>query len=1643
MDRHDQAYSLRADIEPGVRISARYRLIRLLGRGRNAEVQGVVDEHTGQAVALRIARYAKTEPILFAEYEVAGRLDHPNIVGVREIIRLDDGRSGLVIEWVRGERLDRCLPLPPDAALDVALGVAQAVAASHGRGLVHGCLSLESFLVEKRGDRLVPRLIDLNYATLYDDPAISEQRPRPTSHHLPYTAPEVLGGRPPSPRSDLYSLGCILHELFLGVAVFPDATGEDLVTHHLSCEPEVPVELEATLRALLLALLAKWPDSRPASAEWVLDQLAGFAGHPPDVEQTALAQSLLTDREIVGQGHVLSRLEEAVDRLMTGRGTAIMIAGVSGSGRSAVGEWLRSRASVAGAVTIAVESAARQRNKMRGNHGRSVSAGPRTRPELAAGSLAPSATPSGGPRPGHGPQTGIGHSITRTIDRSIDRGMDHVVGATSNDCLRALLELMPTRRDSLTLADPVSAIAYRLVEQADARPRVVVFDRPSEDAGVLREVHECLAAAARLSPLLAVIFVTPPHRFGLGHERLTLERLDGSRRRELVASRIGLEDPTTIEETARLLDSAGVSTPREALGLLETMVTRGVLVRRDGWWQLERAQLWQESASLSNFVEGTRVELEGLNQAALHVLTAAAVLGRPAELRALVEVSGVGVEATQRAVATLVEATLLKTFDNRLYEIADDGLSKAAQAMSAVETLHRAAASVILPHVESAEQGAWQTWHRLHAGDETAPQAVVESALWWLGKGKVSRALQLVGVAERRGLTAGGELVRMRARLLVALGDLDGAREVLEAAHESQTGSGVLESLAEILVRLRAFEEVIDVTRGHPPTLRTQLELARAHLGQGDHQAAEIIASEVVRALRDLGDDAGLLGGAICVRAECAAAVQDLQRAQTLAKAGLERIGDRDERARADLLQVLGTVTLTLGDLASARGALERACADNRALGRSRRLATCLRALAMAHTEHPAPHRADWEAAIRHWLDLQILAARLNQPEIISEAGYALGLAYLRITEVPRAISTLRRAIEIAERHSLALIVAKARGALGQALQQAGELADAEAAFEQAGAELRALDAVPQLIAVERCRAELLLVRNDGYEALSLADALVKQAEALLLPLEVGRLNRIRAAALRVTGVPAAAERLVSEAIRAFERLGASYDQGLALAEMARVLHALKRHTDAAAVAEQAVHILARLGATAEVEVSQRLAKELSTADRASDRKLLRGQVLLDVAQNFGSTLTLGTLLPNVLERVVALLGSERGLVALFDGGGEVEQAVVHNLEWHGPGTPLPVSRGIIEQVVSTGEPVAIADVTDDSRYKTRQSVVLHGLRSVVCVPVRDRQRVVGVIYVDSRVTAETSLDEELELMTALARLVDTAVVNARLFEEQRFRTQLLAAMVHDFRSPLSVVQVNAMLLNSEAWIDQNDVKAMASDIEASAQRMLRIVDDTLELSKIDVGSDAPTPKFVDLARFVEDQVKPLRAIGRPHGVGINVAAQRGLYLAHTVPERLAMVMNNLVFNALKFAPADSEIVIYIRRRTDAGPADARARPPDDSALLFRRVTPLVAADESGYLETTVHNRGDPIPEALRESLFQIYVSGKKKQRGVTSTGLGLSIVDQCTRHLGGCVWVESDAQNGTRFSFTLPTQIKGAAVSATERTQEHSAMPE
>ena len=286
---------------PGTMLGARYRIVELLGKGGMGEVYRADDLKLGQTVALKfLPKRLAADPArlvrLLNEVRIARQVSHPNVCRVYDVGEVE-GEHFISMEYVHGEDLADLLRrigrLPPDKAVQISRQICAGLAAAHGQGVLHRDLKPGNVLLDERG---VARVTDFGLAGLAEDFNAGNVREGTPA----YMAPEQLAGKEVSVRSDVYSLGLILYELFTGRSAFRSRTLPELLAERESSTPVSPssiVELDPLVERVILRCLEVQPSRRPASALAVAAALPGgnplaealAAGETPSPEMVAAA----------------------------------------------------------------------------------------------------------------------------------------------------------------------------------------------------------------------------------------------------------------------------------------------------------------------------------------------------------------------------------------------------------------------------------------------------------------------------------------------------------------------------------------------------------------------------------------------------------------------------------------------------------------------------------------------------------------------------------------------------------------------------------------------------------------------------------------------------------------------------------------------------------------------------------------------------------------------------------------------------------------------------------------------------------------------------------------------------------------------------------------------------------------------------------------------------------------------------------------------------------------------------------------------------------------------------------------------------------------------------------------------------------
>jgi signal transduction histidine kinase/CheY-like chemotaxis protein len=402
----------------------------------------------------------------------------------------------------------------------------------------------------------------------------------------------------------------------------------------------------------------------------------------------------------------------------------------------------------------------------------------------------------------------------------------------------------------------------------------------------------------------------------------------------------------------------------------------------------------------------------------------------------------------------------------------------------------------------------------------------------------------------------------------------------------------------------------------------------------------------------------------------------------------------------------------------------------------------------------------------------------------------------------------------------------------------------------------------------------------------------------------------------------------------------------------------------------------------------------------ARERQTAADQVLELIGR---STFELEPVFETVLRQAVRLCNADAGQVYVLDENVyRLALAIGGPREYRDYLAGIPIARGagtLVGRVGLERRPVAIRDVLADPDYEMHRARELGGFRTMLGVPMLAGEKVIGVITLWREHVAEFG-ERTLDLITTFAAQGAIAIQNVQLFRELevagRHKSEFLASMSHELRTPLNaVIGFSDVLLERMSGELNERQEEYVRDIRDSGRHLLDLINEILDLSKVEAGRMELEPSALSLPDLLEYALAMVRERAARHGIAISldVAPEVGVIWADEL--KLKQVVLNLLSNAVKFTP-------------DGGSVDVRAE---------------IAGDEARVI---VSDTGIGVEAADHARIFEAFQRGGREARS-EGTGLGLTLSKRIVELHGGRIWMTSRPGAGSTFGFAVPVQREGA----------------
>jgi signal transduction histidine kinase/CheY-like chemotaxis protein len=407
--------------------------------------------------------------------------------------------------------------------------------------------------------------------------------------------------------------------------------------------------------------------------------------------------------------------------------------------------------------------------------------------------------------------------------------------------------------------------------------------------------------------------------------------------------------------------------------------------------------------------------------------------------------------------------------------------------------------------------------------------------------------------------------------------------------------------------------------------------------------------------------------------------------------------------------------------------------------------------------------------------------------------------------------------------------------------------------------------------------------------------------------------------------------------------------------------------------------------------------------DELSD-KVAQLESLREVDEAVGSSLDLDEVLDRIVSNAVRLTNLGFGDITLSTDGGSILEYDEASDSFHARGASDTIDRDtLVGRCAQADQPLGIPDLAKAERDPYLDSILRHGWRSVLAVPMLRGDRIVGVLVIRRRGTGHFPSDV-VELLETFASQSALAIVNARMFRELETKTrelevasnhksEFLASMSHELRTPLNAVIGFSEVLLGRMFGELNERQdEYLRDIWNSGRHLLQLINEILDLSKVEAGQMVLQPNTFSVSAAIEGAMAMVRQRAAAHAISLTVDAAPDVGTIDADQLRFKQVLLNLLSNAVKFTP-------------DGGKVSVRAC-RDDAELVV-----------------TVTDTGVGVPPEDQERIFDSFQQGRRGPAKEEGTGLGLTWSRRIVELFGGRMWLDSTVGQGSTFGFAIPAR--------------------
>lgn len=387
------------------------------------------------------------------------------------------------------------------------------------------------------------------------------------------------------------------------------------------------------------------------------------------------------------------------------------------------------------------------------------------------------------------------------------------------------------------------------------------------------------------------------------------------------------------------------------------------------------------------------------------------------------------------------------------------------------------------------------------------------------------------------------------------------------------------------------------------------------------------------------------------------------------------------------------------------------------------------------------------------------------------------------------------------------------------------------------------------------------------------------------------------------------------------------------------------------------------------------------------------------------SSLDINQVVNDVMDTIIHLTNAERAYLMLrTEAGGPMDIVAARTSERSDLSLEDVIfSQSVVDLAIEKQKPIITADALDDTRFRSKTSIVGNSLRSILCIPLVLREEVIGVLYSDNPIQKSIFRQEHLPILIAFAQQTAVAIENARLYQDleqanrhlneaNRLKSEFLGVISHELRSPFAPIGF-ALQIFPKYGMDhlKPEQREVWQDLGKHIEHAQHLVNNLVNFAGLLSKQGQLNLTQVNITQLIEDAATDARRMAESRQVNLILELPDELILPSGDQERISEAVWHLLQNAIQYNKPGGQVIVRASKTRDT-------------------------------LSIEVEDTGQGIPVENQAKIWEAFQQlTDSLKRGVEGLGLGLALVKYVALAHGGSVSLESEPGVGSKFTLVLP----------------------